>query len=84
MDEKLVSLYNWLDIKRDELIKGHEGEWVLVSDNEAFGYFPSQEEAIASAKKRGLKVGNFLAQYCITSEQEHQMFYSVNRGLCYA
>ena len=83
MPEKLISLYNWFDIERDELIKGHEGQWVLVADNSALGYFNDQSEATLSAEQRGLKVGEFLAQYCIPREQEYNMFYSVNRGLSY-
>lgn len=83
MNENLISLYNWFDIERDNLIQGHENQWVLVSDNNALGYFDDQSAAVSYAKEKGLKVGEFLAQYCITREQEYNMFYSVNRGLSY-
>ncbi len=84
MNEELISLYNWFDIRRDDLIKDHEGEWVLVSGNESFGYFKSQSEAVSYAQSHGFKMGTFLAQLCIPREQERNMFYSVNRGVFYA
>ncbi len=84
MNEKLISLYNWFDIERNDLIKNHEGEWVLVANNKALGYFADQSEAVLNAEKNGLKIGEFLVQYCIPCEQEYNMFYNVNRGLSYA
>ena len=52
MPEKLISLYNWFDIERDDLIKGHEGQWVLVADNSALGYFNDQSEAAVGSKRK--------------------------------
>ena len=78
MTKKLRSLYNWFDIQRDYIIKGHENEWVLITPYEVLGYFPTQKSAADSAEQKGLKVGNFLAQMCITSEQEVNGFYNSN------
>ena len=39
MTETLKSLYDWFDIKRNEIIKDHEIERVLISDNKVLGYF---------------------------------------------
>ena len=81
MNENLISLYNWFDIECDELIQGHEGERVLVSDNTALGYFPDEDSAVAFARKKELKVGNFLVQRCITREQEICYIYHTTNSL---
>lgn len=83
MNEELVSLYNWFDIERDNLIKGHNRKWVLIADNSALGYYDDQADAVCDAQKKGLKIGNYLVQYCIPREEEYNMFYSVNRGMAY-
>ena len=44
MDENLKSLYSWFDMKRDEIISGHENERVLISNNEVL---PRTEKDIA-------------------------------------
>lgn len=82
MTEKLESLYNWFDMKRDEIISGHENERVLISNNEVIDYYPDERTAVAEALKKGLKQGDFLVQRCIT-EEELQMFYNVNLAVGY-
>lgn len=57
MDENLKSLYCWFDIKRDEIIAGHENERVLISDNKVLGYFSDERTAVAEALSRGLEPG---------------------------
>lgn len=83
MTEKLESLYNWFDMKRNEIISGHENERVLISNNEVIAYFPDERTAVAEALKKGLKQGDFLVQRCITEEEELQMFYNVNLAVGY-
>ncbi len=83
MDESLKSLYSWFDIKRDEIISGHENERVLISDNKVLGYFPDERTAVAAALKNGLEPGNFLVQRCITEDAELKMFYNVNLAVGY-
>ena len=83
MTETLKSLYDWFDIKRNEIIKGHENERVLISDNKVLGYFNDEKSAIAAALSKGCKVGTFLVQRCITEEEELQMFYNVNLAVGY-
>ena len=83
MTETLQSLYDWFDIQRDEIIKGHENERVLISNNKVLGYFPDEKTAVASALSKGLKVGTFLIQRCITEDAELQMFYNVNLAVGY-
>lgn len=78
MNENLKALYSWFDMKRDEIISGHENERVLISGNEVLGYFTDERTAVAEALKRGLEPGNFLVQRCITENEELQMFYNVN------
>ena len=78
MNKKLIALYNWFDIQRDEIIKGHENEWVLISPYEILGYYPTQKSATDIAEQKGLKLGNFLAQKCLRSEQELNGIYNSN------
>jgi len=78
MTKKLRTLYNWFDIQRDYIIKGHEKEWVLISDYEVLGYFSTLNDGVAYAKKIGLKVGNFLVQMCITSDEELRAIYNAD------
>ena len=83
MDENLKSLYSWFDMKRDEIISGHENERVLISNNEVLGYFPDERTAVAAALKNGLESGNFLVQRCISEDEELKMFYNVNLAVGY-
>ena len=80
----LESLYNWFDMKRDEIIAGHENERVLIADNEVLGYFQDERSAVQYAKQKNLKLGYFLVQRCITAKREQEMFYNVNLGVSYA
>ncbi|MCR4712828.1 MAG: hypothetical protein K5751_00445 [Treponemataceae bacterium] len=82
--DKITSLYDWFDLNRDSLIKDHMGELVLVAGNENLGYFKEQKLAAKYAKQKGLKVREFLAQYCIPREQENNMFQNVNVEFCHA
>lgn len=83
MTSLLQSLYDWFDINRDSLIKNHENERVLISDNKSLGYFPNERSAVNYAKQQGLKLGSFLVQRCIPAEKEEQMFYNVNLAASY-
>lgn len=74
----LESLYNWFDIKRNEIISGHENERALIADNKVLGYFPDEKSAVSVALKKGYQPGFFLVQRCISEESELQMFYNVN------
>ena len=83
MNEILKSLYNWFDMKRDEIIAGHKNERVLISNNQVLGYFPDERTAVAYALKNGLDQGNFLVQRCITEDEELSMFYNINLAVGY-
>lgn len=66
----LTSLYCWFDISRDEIIKNHKGERVLIHNNSVVGYYPDKESALIAARDKGLKLGEFLVQRCITAEED--------------
>ena len=82
---QLKSLYDWFSISRDDVIKGHEKEVVLLADNSVMGYYPDKETALIDAKSKGLKLGEFLVQRCVTEEEESMYVYtpevSVNSNL---
>ena len=77
MENKLLtSLYNWFDINRGEIIKGHEGERVLLSNNSVLGYYPNKEDALVAAKSKGLRLGEFLIQKCVSKQEEMVYVYT--------
>ncbi|MBR5402015.1 MAG: hypothetical protein IK102_09415 [Treponema sp.] len=83
MTKELKSLYDWFDIQRNEIIKDHENERVLISNNKILGYYPDEKSAVVAALSQGCKVGSFLVQRCITEEEELKMFYNVNLAVRY-
>ena len=74
--DNLKSLYSWFDITRNDIIKGHEGERVLLSNNAVLGYYPDKQAALIAAKSKGLQLGEFLIQKCISKEEEMVYVYT--------
>jgi hypothetical protein len=69
-------LYRWFNENRGGIIKGHEGEQVLLKDNAVIGYYPDIEKALIGAAEKGYTVGEFLVQRCITEEADTMMYYN--------
>jgi len=78
----LDDLYKWFDENRDTIIKGHEGNHVLLKDNAVVSYFRDDNEALAYAKKSGYAMGEFLIQDCISKDEESMYYHNeaVNFG----
>ena len=57
--------WKWFKINRDNIVKGHEGQYSLLYDNSLIGYYKNEEAAILDAITHGMKVGDFLVQPCI-------------------
>ena len=71
----LDDLYKWFDENRNTIIKGHEGDRVLLKDNTIISYFPDDDKALKYAQKSGFAMGEFLIQECISKDEEC-MYYS--------
>lgn len=65
------SLYSWFDINREHIIKGHENQKVLLSENKVIDYFKDEHDALMAAKERNLNFGEFLIQWCVPKEEEY-------------
>jgi hypothetical protein len=72
----LDDLYRWFDENRDTIIKGHEGEHVLLKDNNIVSYFNNDNTALEHAQKSGFSMGEFLIQECISKEEECMYYYN--------
>jgi len=74
--ENLDSLYVWFDENRDEIIKGHDREHVLLRNNAVISYFPDDGKALEYARKSGFFMGDFLIQECISKDEESMYYYN--------
>jgi len=72
----LDDLYKWFDENRDTIIKGHEGNHVLLKDNAVVSYFRDDDEALEYAKKSGYAIGEFLIQDCISKDEESMYYHN--------
>ena len=72
----LDDLYRWFDENRDTIIKGHEGEHVLLKDDAVVSYFHDDNKALEYAQKSGFFMGEFLIQECISKEEECMYYYN--------
>ncbi|MCL1932122.1 MAG: hypothetical protein FWF55_09935 [Treponema sp.] len=72
----LDDLYRWFDENRDSIIKGHEGQHVLLKDDAVISYFHDDNKALEHARKTGFSMGEFLIQECISKEEECMYYYN--------
>ena len=72
----LDDLYKWFDENRSAIIKGHEGERVLLKDNSVISYFADDDTALEYAQKSGYAIGDFLVQECISKDEESMYYYN--------
>jgi len=70
------SLYRWFDENRDTIIKGHEGEYVLLRGSAVISYFDDEDEALNYAQKSGFSIGDFLIQECISKDEECMYYHN--------
>jgi hypothetical protein len=72
----LNDLYKWFDENREIIIKGHEGDHVLLKDNAVISYFRDDNQALEYAQKSGFEMGEFLIQDCISKDDESMYYYN--------
>jgi hypothetical protein len=77
----LNALYQWYDENRENIIKDHAGECVLLKDKAVVGYYPDTDTALSFAEKAGFIMGDFLIQDCITREEDVMYYY--NQSVCF-
>jgi hypothetical protein len=72
----LNDLYKWFDENREIIIKGHEGNHVLLKDNTVISYFKDNDKALEYTQKSGFTMGEFLIQECISKDDESMYYYN--------
>ena len=61
---------------RDEFVREHSGEFVVIVGNEILGFYPSEIDAYSNAMSNH-ELGTFLIRRCVPeSEQPTATFYS--------
>ena len=61
---------------QDELVKKHEGKYLVIVGEEVVGVYEAEIDAYVEAKKNR-KPGTFLLQHCLPGESAYtQTFYS--------
>lgn len=61
---------------QEELVKKHEGKYLVIVGEEVVGVYDAEIDAYVEAKKR-YKPGTFLIQHCLPGESAYtQTFYS--------
>lgn len=61
---------------QEELVKKHEGKYLVIVDEEVVGAYDLEIDAYTEAKKH-YKPGTFLIQHCLPGESAYtQTFYS--------
>lgn len=61
-----------------ELVKKHYGRYIIIKDQNVFGDFNSEVEAILYGKNElKFELGSFLVQHCLPGKENYtQMFHS--------
>jgi len=72
----LDDLYRWFDKNRDAIVKGHEGEHVLLRGSSVISYFHDENAALEYARESGFPMGDFLIQECISKDEECMYYYN--------
>lgn len=58
--------FSFFNTSRDEIIKNHINEFVVIKDKKVVGYFPDEHSALVSMK--GNPLGSFLVQRCVSEK----------------
>lgn len=74
--EALQKEFDFYKSHQDELVKEHEGRYLVIKDQTVIGVYGTREEAIQEAMKEHA-LGTFLVQYVQSGENNHtQTFHS--------
>ncbi len=68
--------YEWFLSQRDELLKTHYGESVIISNGEILAFCKDDSEALRAVKEMGLKSGEYIVQQCLPPEVTDFYYYT--------
>ena len=73
--EKLLELYNYFKINKDELVNKYSGQYIVITEDGVVGCFADENEAYYnSVEKYGL--GNFIVQICTKNDEAYTQNYN--------
>ena len=73
----ISQLHTYFQENREEIVEGHIGEYVVIHDLKASGYFASEEKALDFCSNNKYELGKFIIKRCLTEKEDlAQRFYS--------
>lgn len=69
MDD-LTRNYEWFSKNREQIIKDHHSQYVLIKDENVVGYFDSEQDGIKYVNDNNIQFGTFALQQCLTEQEE--------------
>lgn len=73
--DALTRNYEWFSKNREQIIKEHHAQYVLIQDEKVIDYFDSEKDGIKYVNDNNIPFGTFALQPCLT-EQEETGYYS--------
>jgi hypothetical protein len=67
--------FKYFDSNRDQLIKGHENQYIIIYKNKVLGYYDNEVQAIKETLKTH-ELGTFFVNKCIPRDQDIQKYHS--------
>lgn len=67
--------YAFFEKNRENFVKQHKDEYVLIKDEEIIGFFKDRQKALEEASKK-YKLGTFLIHQCVGKNDEIHRFHS--------
>lgn len=72
----IIKDFNYFKENRDEIIKEHKGEFVVIKNAEVLGYYKTEENALKDMIEKEHELGSFIIQKCVTAEEDKVMYYT--------
>ena len=75
-DSYLQRQLEYFKMHQEELVKKHEGKFLVISDQKVQGVYDTEIEAYTDAKNK-FDLGTFLIQQCLSGQESYtQTFHS--------
>lgn len=70
MNDRQTSDFYWFLSFREEFVRAHHRQWVVISNKTIVGYYDSYHTAYRDAIERGYRCENFIMEPCIREGEE--------------
>ena len=68
--------FTYFKANRDELIKDHINDVVVIMDCKVLGYYKTETEALQAMASVGYEIGTFNIQKCLPAADDKVMYYT--------